>query len=84
MSDDLDGGQRFLLQAAEDVQAATAAVAAQAVGRIGDVAELVEDEAGDDQRPHDEAGLGDVGYPSVDDGAGIQRDVTGETGSPLS
>src|SRR3972149_390601 len=54
---------------------AAAAVAPQRLRRISDVAELIEDEAGDDQRALEEAGGRDVGDAAVDDGAGVDNDL---------
>ena len=53
---------------------AAAALAAQAIGRIGNVLQLVEHEARDEQRAGQEAGAGDIGDAPVDDHAGIQQD----------
>ena len=67
---DLDAGR--LLEPVEDVQPAAAAVPAELVGAVGDPLQLLEDEPGDDQRLVDDAGLGDVGDPAVDDDRGVE------------
>ena len=72
--DDLDRRAGLLLHPGQDLQAAPAAVAAQRVGAVGDVLELVEDEARHDQRAVDEPGLDDLGDPAVDDRAGVDDD----------
>ena len=69
------GVRRVLLHPVEDLEAAPAAVAPERVGAVGDVLELVEDEARHDQGAVDEAGLGDLGDPAVDDRAGVDDDV---------
>ena len=73
--DDLDRRRRFLLHPVEDLETAPAAVAAQRVGAVGDVLELVEDEARDDERAVDEARFDDLGDPAVDDRARVDDDV---------
>ena len=73
--DDLDRRRRVLLHAVEDLEPAAAAVAAERVGAVGDVLELVEHEPRDDQRAVDEAGLDDLGDPAVDDGARVHDDL---------
>ena len=54
--------------------AAPAAIAPQAVGAIGDVLQLLQDEVGHEQRVADEAGAGDVEDAAVDDDAGVEQD----------
>ena len=49
VADDLDRRRRVLLHPVEDLEAAPAAVAAERVGAVGDVLELVEDEPRDDE-----------------------------------
>ena len=53
--DDLDRGAGLLLHPVQDVEPAPAAIAPQRVGAVGDVLQLVEDEARDDERAVDEA-----------------------------
>ena len=71
--DDLHVHPRVLLEAGQDLQATPAAVAPEGVGVVGDPLELVEHDAGDDERPLQEARLRDVGDPSVDDRARVDR-----------
>ena len=71
--DDLDRGRRLLLHAGQDLEAAPAAVAAQGVGRVGDVLELVEDEPRHHERAVDEPRFDDLGDPAVDDRATCRR-----------
>src|SRR3972149_4076690 len=52
---DLDGDVDLFLEPRQHLQAPAAAVAAQRVRRVGDVAQLVEDEAGGYQHALDEA-----------------------------
>ena len=73
--DDLDRRPRFLLHPVEDLETSAAAVAAQRVRAVGDVLELIEHEARDDERAVDEARFDDLGDPAVDDRAGIDHDV---------
>ena len=73
--DDLDRGPGLLLHPVEDLQPAPATVAAQRIGAVGDVLELLEDEARDDERPVDEARFDDLGDPPVDDRARVDHDV---------
>ena len=71
--DDVDAGH--LLDALQDVETAAAAVAAQRIGRIGDLLQLLEHELRNDERAVDEAGLADVGDAAVDDDAGVENSV---------
>ena len=59
-------GSPVLLHAGQDLQPAPAAVPAQRVGGVGDVLELVEDEARDHERAVDEPRGDDVRDPPVD------------------
>ena len=52
---------------------AAPAVAAQLVGAVGDALQLLEHEAGDDQRLVDHPRLGDVGDPPVDHDRGVEH-----------
>src|SRR3990172_8167313 len=67
--------RRFLLQPRKDMEAATAAVAAERIRRIGDVAQFVEHKARDDQRALEETRGHHVGHPPVDDRARIDDDL---------
>ena len=80
--DDLDRRAGLLLHPVEDLEAAPAPVAAERVGAVGDVLQLVEHEARDDQGPVDEPGLDDLGDPAVDDRARIDHDPGVARGRP--
>ena len=71
--DDVEAGH--LLDALQDVEAAAAAVAAQRIGRIGDLLQLLQHELRHDERAVDESGLADVGDAAVDDDAGVENSV---------
>ena len=66
---------RFLLHPIEDLEPAAPAVPTQRVGVVGDVLELVEHEARDDERAADEAALHDLGDAAVDDRARVDDDT---------
>jgi hypothetical protein len=80
VDDQRDGG--VLLELVENIEAAPAAPAPHGVRRIGNVLELSEDEARDQQRAGHEAGLADVGDPAVDDAAGVDDDRVAFAGGP--
>jgi hypothetical protein len=63
-----------LLKLRKHLHTAPAALAAQSVGRVGDVLQFIQDEARNQQRAKQKAGLGDVGDAPIDDHAGIQQD----------
>ena len=71
--DDIEAGH--LLDALQDVETAAAAVAAQRIGRIGDLLQLLEHELRNDERAVDESGLADVRDAAVDDDAGVENSV---------
>ena len=73
--DDLDGRRRLLLHLGKDLEPAPAPIASQRVGAVGDVLQLLEDEARDDERAVDEARLDDLGDPAVDDRARVNDDA---------
>jgi hypothetical protein len=47
-------------------------LAAQAIGRVGDILQLVQHKAGNQKRAGQESGFGDVSHASIDDHARIQ------------
>src|SRR5262249_47819477 len=71
----LDGDVGFFLQPVQDVQAAPATIAAQAVGRIGDMLQFFQHKAWHDECAADKASLADVGNAAIDDGAGVQQNL---------
>ena len=71
--DDVEAGH--LLDALQNVEAAAAAVAAQRIGRVGNLLQLFQHELRHHQRAVDEAGFADVGDAAVDDDAGIQDPI---------
>ena len=72
---DVDRCLGFLAHPVEHIQATTSTVAAQRIGRVGNVAQLVEHEARDHHFAHDEAGGADVGDAAINDGAGVDQDL---------
>jgi hypothetical protein len=72
--DDIEAGH--LLDALQYVEAAAPAVAAQRIGRIGDLLQFLEHELRNDERAVDEAGLADVRDAAIDDDAGVENSVT--------
>src|SRR2546421_1012704 len=72
---DVDRRFGFLAHPVEHIQAPTPTVAAQHIGRVGNVAQLVEHEARDHHFAHDEAGGADVGDAAIDDGARVDQDL---------
>ena len=79
------GTAGVFLHPIENVQPPAAAVAAQRVRRIGDVLQLVQDEARHQQRAAEETGAADVGDAPVDDDGSIQqhRALVGQVGGGL-
>src|SRR5437764_5925697 len=71
----VDRRLRFLAHPVEHIQAPTSTVAAQRIGRVGNVAQLVEHKARDHHFAHDEARGADVGDAAIDDRARIDQDL---------
>jgi hypothetical protein len=71
--DDLQMYRRVLLHLGEDVEPTPATAPPRRVGRIRDLLELTQHGAEDDQGHVDEAGLGDVEDPAVDDDRGVEQ-----------
>ena len=69
---DADRHGGVFLQLPENLQPSSPPVAAQRVGGVGDVLQLIEDEQRDEQLALDEAGSADVRDAPVNDDAGIQ------------
>ena len=69
-----DVGLAVVLQGGQHVEAASAAVAFQAVGAVGHHVQLIEDEVGDDELALEQAGAGDLDDPAVNQHAGVQQD----------
>src|SRR5438132_11883462 len=64
------------------VQSTPAAPPLERIGGIGDVLQLVQDELRQDERPLQEPRLAEIGYPAVDDDAGIENLVAGRSATP--
>src|SRR5207342_3525141 len=64
---------RHLLNALQDVEAATAAIAFHRVGGVGHQLQFLEHELRDDERAVDEPGVADIRDPAVDDDAGVEN-----------
>jgi hypothetical protein len=62
---------RHFLDALQDFQAASAALAFQRIGGIGNKLELVQNELRDDYGSVEKLGVGDIGDAAVDDHAGV-------------
>ncbi len=78
---DFDFVALVLLQAGQHFQAAPAAGADDRVVGIGDLLQLVQDEAGHDQHAFDEIGLDQVGDAAVNNNAGVQQQEVFRLGS---
>ena len=72
----------ILAELAQHLQAPAAPLPPEGVAGVGDVPQLVQDEAGDDQGALEEARLSHVGDAPVDDGAGVHEDTAVQGGGP--
>ena len=75
---------RHFLEAFNDFEATTAALALQAIGRIGNLLKLVQDESGNSEGAVEEMSFTNIGDATVDQGAGIEKLHGLESGSRKS